>query len=201
MLSLIAKGGSIVWLILGCSVFALASFIEKFLMIHRSRIDTDQFLAEIEILVKQNRIQEAEKLCEKINAPVTRVVKAGISNLNTTRDRIENRMEEVALIELPKLEQNMGILSTVANITPLLGLLGTVTGMIKAFQVVQTKSQTVSAVNPGDLAQGIWVALITTALGLSVAIPTLVGFNYLRHHVKIIQHDMERAASRVLTFA
>lgn len=197
----IFKGGAIVWLILGCSVFALASFIEKLIVIHRARIDTDAFLAEIEMLVKQNQVREAEKLCDRINSPVTRVVKAGITHLNSTRERIANRMEEVALKELPRIEERLGVLATVAHISPLLGLLGTVTGMIKAFQVVQTHSAGTGGVSPSDLAEGIWVALITTALGLSVAIPTVVGYNYLRHYVKLLQHDMERAASRILTLS
>ncbi|MFC1809201.1 MotA/TolQ/ExbB proton channel family protein [Candidatus Omnitrophota bacterium] len=201
MTVLITKGGVIVWLILGCSMFALASFIEKFIVIHRSRINTDKFLTEVEILIKQNKIKAAEKLCDTFNTPVTRVVRAGISNLNSTRERIANCMEEVALLELPKLEERLGILATVAHIAPLLGLLGTVVGMIRAFQVVQTKTQVMNFVSPADLAEGIWVALITTACGLAVAIPTVVGYNYLRHYVKIIQHDMERAASHVLALA
>ena len=110
-------------------------------------------------------------------------------------------MEEVALLELPKLEERLGILATVAHIAPLLGLLGTVIGMIRAFQAIQTKTETMNFVSTGDLAAGIWVALITTACGLSVAIPTVVAYNYIRHYVKIIQHDMERAASRVLALA
>lgn len=201
MTILITKGGIIVWLILGCSMFALASFIEKFIVIHRSRINTDKFLTEIEILIKQNKIKAAEKLCDTFNTPVTRVVRAGLSNLNSTRERITNCMEEVALLELPKLEERLGILATVAHIAPLLGLLGTVVGMIRAFQVIQTKTQAMNFVSPADLAEGIWVALITTACGLGVAIPTVVGYNYLRHYVKIMQHDMERAASHVLALA
>lgn len=198
---LIKKGGVIVWIILGCSVLALASFIEKLMVIHKTRIDTEKFLAEIEILVRQNQIGEAERLCMKYNTPVTRVVKAGITHLSSTRERIMNRMEEVALIELPRLEERLGLLATVAHIAPLLGLLGTVTGMIKAFQVIQEKSGTMNVVNPADLAEGIWAALITTACGLSVAIPTFVAYNYLRHYVKHIQHEMDRAASRILTLA
>ncbi|MBN1492654.1 MAG: MotA/TolQ/ExbB proton channel family protein [Candidatus Omnitrophica bacterium] len=201
MTSLVTKGGAIVWLILACSIFALASFIEKLVVIHRSRINTDKFLAEIEILVRQNKVKEAERLCDRFNTPVTRVVRAGIANLSATRERITNCMEEVALLELPKLEERLGILATVAHIAPLLGLLGTVVGMIRAFQVIQTKTQAMSFVSPADLAEGIWVALITTACGLSVAIPTVVAYNYIRHYVKVIQHDMERAASRVLALA
>ncbi|MBN2266820.1 MAG: MotA/TolQ/ExbB proton channel family protein, partial [Candidatus Babeliaceae bacterium] len=147
MINLVTKGGAIVWLILACSIFALASFIEKLVVIHRSRINTDKFLAEIEILVRQNKVKEAERLCDRFNTPVTRVVRAGIANLSATRERITNCMEEVALLELPKLEERLGILATVAHIAPLLGLLGTVVGMIRAFQVIQTKTQAMSFVS------------------------------------------------------
>ncbi len=201
MTDIVTKGGPIVWVTLACSVLALASFIEKFIVIHRSRINTNKFLTEIEILVRQNKIKEAERLCDRFNTPVTRVVRAGISNLSATRERIANCMEEVALIELPKLESRLGILTTVAHVAPFLGLLGTVVGMISSFQAIQEKTAVLSSVSPSDLAEGIWVALITTEVGLSVAIPTIVAYNYLRHHVLVIQHDMERAASRILALA
>lgn len=200
MFDYITKGGSIVWVILGCSFVAAFSFFEKLWQIHAARINTEKFLFEVESLVRQNRVREAEAFCAKIQVPVSKVVMAGISSLNTSREQAQNRMEEVALVELPRLEGHMGILATVATIAPLLGLLGTVTGMIQAFQVIQTKSSAASMVNPGDLAGGIWEALITTVFGLSVAIPTIIGHNCLNHYIKVIQHDMERAASRVLSW-
>ena len=201
MLDTISQGGSIVWLILACSIFALGTFLEKCVVIYRSRLDTEKFLNRIEELVKDEKIQEAEVLCGQHDTPVSRVVRAGISNLNSTHERVQNRMEEVALVELPRLESRLGIMTTVANVTPLLGLFGTVTGMMKAFHVIQEKAQTAAMVNPGDLAEGIGLALVTTACGLGVAIPTLVGYNYLRHYFKIIRQDMERAASRILALA
>jgi biopolymer transport protein ExbB len=201
MTEIVTKGGPIVWITLACSVLAFAVFIEKLVVIHRSRIKTDKFLAEIEILIRQNKVKEAERLCDRFNTPVTRVVRAGIANLSATRERIANCMEEVALVELPKLETGLGILTTVAHVAPFLGLLGTVVGMITSFQTIQEKTALINSVSPSDLAAGIWVALITTEVGLSVAIPTVIAYNYLRHHVLVIQHDMERAASRILALA
>jgi len=108
---------------------------------------------------------------------------------------MKEAVEEVSLYEVPRLGKNLVILSTVAHIAPLLGLLGTVSGMIRAFMMIQEKS---GMANPGELAQGIWVALITTAAGLVVAIPAYVAYNYLASRVETQVLDMERCATDVI---
>ncbi len=200
IVTIITKGGFLVYLILLCSIFALSSFIERLIKLHSSTINTDVFLKEVEQLVIEDNISEACNLCERFNSPVSRVVKAGLTHLDMTREKLTVYLEEAALHEFPNLEAGLSILSTVAHIAPLLGLLGTVNGMIKAFQVIQEKSQATGLASPGDLAQGIWMALITTALGLAVAIPTVVAYNYVFHRVQTIKHDMEKAATKVLSF-
>ena len=102
--------------------------------------------------------------------------------------------------EFPLLESKLSVLSTVAHIAPLLGLLGTVNGMIRAFQVIQEKALSTGLASPGDLAHGIWMALITTAMGLTVAIPTIVAYNFIFRQIQKIKHSMERAATKVLSF-
>ena len=108
---------------------------------------------------------------------------------------MKEAVEEVSLHEVPRLGKNLVIISTVAHISPLIGLLGTVSGMIRAFMKIQEKS---GLVNPGDLAQGIWVALITTAAGLVVAIPAYVAYNYLASRVDGQVLDMERCATDMI---
>ena len=99
---------------------------------------------------------------------------------------------------MPRLEKHIGLLSTIAHISPLLGLLGTVTGMVRAFQVIQEKTASFNPVSPGDLAGGIWEALLTTVAGLIVAIPTVVVYNYLVNRVDEFVVEMERSATEVI---
>ena len=108
------------------------------------------------------------------------------------RNKIKEAIEDAGLHEVPKLEKNIKVLATIAHITPLLGLLGTVLGMVRSFQIIQEKATALYPVNPADLAGGIWQALITTVAGLSVAIPTFVAYNYLVGRVESIVLDMER---------
>jgi len=107
-------------------------------------------------------------------------------------------VEEAGLYEVPRLEKNMPALATVAHITPLLGLLGTVLGMVRCFQVIQDKATSLNPVSPGDLAGGIWQALLTTVAGLSVAIPTYVAYNYLINKVDGFVLDMEKSATDLI---
>jgi biopolymer transport protein ExbB len=100
--------------------------------------------------------------------------------------------------EVPRLEKNLNALATIAHISPLLGLLGTVTGMLRCFQIIQQKATTLNPVNPGDLAGGIWEALITTVAGLIVAIPTYVAYNYLVNQADNLVLDMETAATELI---
>jgi len=201
IVTILTKGGFLVYLILLCSIFALSSFIERLIKLHSYNINTDRFLTEIERLVSEDNIDEALILCKRFNSPVARVVYAGLVHAPMPKEKIRNCMEAAALGEFPHLESRLSILSTVAHIAPLLGLLGTVNGMIKAFQVIQEKSQATGLAAPGDLAQGIWMALITTALGLAVAIPTVVAYNYVFNRVQHIKHDMEKAATKVLSIS
>ena len=195
---IITRAGPVGYVIIMCSVIALAAFIERFIRIHQVRIDTDRFLKEIAYWLGERNVGEALKLCEQVRSPVARVVRVGLLHADEPKERLENRLENVALVEIPKLEQRMGVISTVVQVAPLLGFLGTVTGMIKAFQTIESKA---TQVTPADLAKGIWEALLTTALGLMVAIPFLLGYLYLRGLIQEIQRDMERAATLVMDFA
>jgi len=104
-------------------------------------------------------------------------------------------VEDAGLHEVPRLEKNLGVLATIAHIAPLIGLLGTVTGMVRAFQVIEQKAVAMTPVNPGDLAGGIWEALITTVAGLAVAIPTYVAYNFLVTKVDGFVLEMEKSAT------
>jgi len=193
-------GGPLMWPILLCSIFALAITMEKLLHLHKIRIDVKGFLDSVIEKLKHANVKEAVSICEKTNAPVSNILKAGILKYNASRDEIKEAMEDASLYEVPRLEKNLSALATIAHISPLLGLLGTVTGMVRAFQVIQVKATSLNPVSPGDLAGGIWEALLTTVAGLMVAIPTYVAYNFFVSRVNSIIVNMERAATELVNF-
>jgi biopolymer transport protein ExbB len=198
MWQLIVKGGPLMYLILFCSIVAFAIIIERIINFARARIDVTSFMESILDSVRRNRIMEAIESCDRTSGPIAHVVKIGLLKHEKSKQEIKQAMEEAALNEVPRLEKNLSILATLAHITPLIGLLGTVTGMIKAFQVIQEKAGALSPVSPGDLAGGIWEALITTVGGLAVAIPAIVAYNFLVAQVDSFIINMERTSSELI---
>jgi biopolymer transport protein ExbB len=192
------KGGPIMWPILLCSVFAFAIVIERLIQLRKEQIDTKSFMEQISKSLKRNRVMESLELCDRTQGPIANILKAGILKHDRPRHEIREAIEDASIHEVPRLEKNLPVLATIAHITPLLGLLGTVTGMVAAFQVIQSKASSVNPVNPGDLAGGIWQALLTTVAGLCVAIPTFVAYNYLVSRVDGFVLDMERSATDLL---
>jgi len=193
-------GGPVMWPILLCSVFALAIILEKFWHLHKIEIDTRQFLDKILELVKHHKIKEALQLCDTTPSPIAHILKAGILKYDRTREEIKEAIEDASLYEIPKLEKNLSTLATLAHVSPLLGLLGTVTGMVRCFQTIQIKATSLHPVSPGDLAGGIWEALLTTVAGLIVAIPTFVAYNYLVNRVNNFILEMEKASTELVNF-
>ncbi len=197
MWDVIGKGGPLMYLIILCSIVALAVVIERLYHLHRAKINIDKFMESISNILKRNRIMEAIDLSEKTPGPIAHIIKAGILKHDRSRQEIKEAIEDAGIYEVPRLEKNLGALATIAHISPLLGLLGTVTGMVRAFQVIQQKAASLYPVSPGDLAGGIWEALITTVAGLIVAIPTFVAYNYLVSQVKGFIVEMDRAATEL----
>jgi biopolymer transport protein ExbB len=193
-------GGPIMWPILLGSIFALAIIIEKYWHLHKIKIDTQEFLRNILDNMKRHQTKEALQVCDNTKSPIAHILKAGILKYDRTRDQIKEAIEDASLYEIPKLEKNLSALATIAHVSPLLGLLGTVTGMVRAFQVIQAKATSFHPVSPGDLAGGIWEALITTVAGLIVAIPTFVAYNYLVNRINGFILEMEKAATELVNF-
>ena len=198
MFSFIAKGGPVMIPIILGSVFALAIIIERVFHLRRARINTKEFMDSIAQILKRNKIMEAIDKCENTPGPIAHIMKAGIIKHDRSRQEIKEAIEDAGLHEVPRLEKRLGILATIAHIEPLLGLLGTVTGMVKCFQIIQQKSTSLYPISPGDLAGGIWEALITTVAGLVVAIPTLVAYNYLVSVVDDLVLEMETSAAELI---
>ena len=192
------KGGPIMWPILLCSVISFAIIIERLIRIRQEQIDTKSFMEQISKSLKRNKIMEALDLCDRTGGPIAAILKAGILKHDRSRNEIREAIEDASIHEVPRLERNLPVLSTVAQVAPLLGLLGTVTGLVKAFQVIESKATLLNPVNPGDLAGGIWEALLATTFGLCVAIPTYVAYNYLVSRVDGFVLDMERSATDLM---
>src|SRR3989338_4259167 len=195
MWEIIQKGGPMMYLIILSSILAFGVVIERIYNLNRARIDANKFMDSITNVLKRNKIIEAIEMCNLTPGPIAHIIKAGILKHDRTRLEIKEAIEEAAQLEIPRLERHLPILATIAHIAPLLGLLGTVTGMIKSFQVIQQKALSMAPVNPGDLAGGIWESLLATLAGLAVAIPTYVAYNYLVSQVDSLIYDMERSAT------
>ena len=193
-------GGPVMWPILLCSIFALAITLEKFWYLYKIKIDTQQFLGGVLDKMKHHQVKEALEICEKTKSPVSRILKAGILRYDRPRPQIKEAIEDASLYEIPILEKNLLMLATIAYISPLLGILGTVTGMVRCFQSVQSKAATFNLVSPADLAGGIWEALLATVAGLVVAIPTFIVYNYLVNRVNNFILEMEKASTELVNF-
>ncbi|MFH1846154.1 MAG: MotA/TolQ/ExbB proton channel family protein [Candidatus Omnitrophota bacterium] len=198
MWGLIVKGGPLMFLILLCSVIAFAVVLERLWHLYRAKINTEEFMEDIDETLRRNKIIDAIDKCNVMPGPIAQILKAGIIKHDRSRAEIKEAIEDAGLHEVPKLEKNLGVLATIAHISPLLGLLGTVTGMVRAFQVIEHKASALMPVNPGDLAGGIWEALITTVAGLAVAIPTYVAYNFLVSKVDGFVLEMEKSATDLI---
>ena len=195
MWDIIQKGGPIMYLLIILSIIAFGIIMERIYNFNRARMDSQKFMDEIVKHLKRNKIIEAIEMCNQTPGPIAHIIKAGILKHDRSRGEIKEAIEEAAGLEIPRLEKHLPIIATIAHIAPLLGLLGTVSGMIKAFQIIQAKALAATPVNPGDLSGGIWEALLATLAGLSVAIPTYVAYNYLVNQVDNLVYDMERSAT------
>ena len=198
MWELMQKGGPIMWPILLCSVISFAIAIERLIRLRAEQINTKSFMEQISKSLKRNKVMESLELCDRTGGPIANILKAGILKHDRPRNEIREAIEDASIHEVPRLERNLPVLATIAQIAPLLGLLGTVTGLVTAFQVIETKATTFNPVNPGDLAGGIWQALLATTFGLCVAIPTYVAYNYFVSRVDGFVLDMERSATDLL---
>ena len=193
-------GGPIMWPILLCSVFALAIILEKTWFIRKIKVDTQDFLEKILAKMRHHQVKDALEICDSVQSPVSNIIKAGILKYDRPRPQIKEAIEDASLHEVPKLEKNLSALATIAHIAPLLGLLGTVTGMVRCFQTIQAKATAFHPVSPGDLAGGIWEALLTTVAGLIVAIPAFVAYNYLVSRTNNFILEMEKASTELVNF-
>ncbi|MDC7125238.1 MAG: MotA/TolQ/ExbB proton channel family protein [Spirochaetales bacterium] len=192
MLNLIEKGGVIMIVIIALSVIAAVIIIERMLFFRRIKSDEQKIIANIRGALEQNHFYEAIAICESDPSPVSNLMKVGIEHRFYSQAEIKDAIMSAANLEIPRLEKYLSLLGTIAHITPLLGLLGTVTGNIEAFGVL---GQSGSLGDPSRLASGISEALLTTAAGLIVSIPATVFYNQLVQRVNHMILRMENSVN------
>ena len=193
--TLLANGGPMMWLLLLVSGAAFAVFMERVLYCHRSQINSAEFLNGVRTVLKRDNVVEALSICDATPGPVARLVRTAIVNRDKGKEAIRESLEDAGLVEVPRLEAKLNLLATIAQIAPLMGLLGTVYGFILMFYNLQDAGV---YANIPLLSKGIWQALISAGAGIAVAIPTHAGYNYLVSRVNAIVLDMERSATEIV---
>ncbi len=188
------RGGEWMWPLLICSIVAVGVILYKLWSFLTLRANIDALLKQTAERVAAGEIDSAVKLCEASRSPAAQVVVAGLQRAGADRRAIREAAEDEGQHQLGLLESALPTLSTVANISPLLGFLGTVTGMIQAFMAISEKGLG----DPAVVAAGISKALITTATGLIIAIPCFAAYNYFVARVRSFGLEMERAVSHVV---
>jgi len=186
VIDLIIKGGVFIYPIILCSIIALAIFIERLWTLRRKKVIPPGFISKVEEKVKAMRISEAVYLCENDNSSIARVFLAGLKSMGKGMWLVKEAIEDKGGREGVILERYLGVLSTIANLSTLLGLLGTVSGMMKIFKVISEAGE-----NPAILAGGIAEALITTFAGLCVAIPVMACHRILKDKAESLIFEME----------
>ena len=194
MFEILSQGGPLVFLLLGCSLLAVGIFLERFFLFHRANLDVQDLLQGLSNLLHKKNFAEALHVCAGTPGPVARVVHAALVQQEAPREELKQIVQEAGQLEVPKLERYLGALLAIAYIAPLIGLLGTVLGLIDTFIPVTANGFAASS----DLAKGIYRSLVTSAAGLAVAIPSYILYSYLAAALQSLLHDMERGGIEIV---
>jgi biopolymer transport protein ExbB len=190
MLEFIRQGGPVMWPLLICSVLAVAIIVERLINLKPSKVVPDDEVEHLRSLIDGGLLEQAEDYCERRPGPMTNIVAAALEARRESPEGIRQVVEDQGRQEIPHLQRYLGVLGTVASVSPLLGLLGTVLGMIEVFRVVSAQG----IGQAESLAGGISQAMITTATGLTIAIPALVAYNAFSDKASALILEMERLA-------
>lgn len=194
MFDLIIKGGWLMIPIILCSIFALAIILEKLWGLRRKKILPPILINKIKELLKSKNINEAKNLCTENKSTFSKIILTLLNNITGSKDTIIKNLEDTGKKEAANLEKNIGILNAIAGVAPLLGLLGTVFGMIEVFAKIELEGSS----NIKFLSGGIYAALITTAAGLAIAIPTFIMAKYFESKVDRMVSSMEETAVEIM---
>jgi biopolymer transport protein ExbB len=193
--SLLAHGGPVMWVLLALALLLVVVFTERTLYLHRGQIRTTSFLEGIRNILAKRRLVEALTVCEETPGPVAAVVKAALLHADQDAEAMRFHVQEAAVVELPALERRIGVIGAIAQVAPLVGLLGTVLGMITTFAAFERDYATAAA-----LARGMWQALLCVAGGIMLAIPAHLALHFLNGRVRAIVRDMEWSGNEIMKY-
>lgn len=196
-LNLLTKGGPMMWVLLLMAFIFLMLTIERVLFLHRGQIRSTAFIGGIKNILAKRRIVEALTVCEETPGPVAAVVKAALLHADDSAEVMRFHVQEAAVVELPVLERRLGSIAAIAQVAPLVGLLGTLLGMISTFLAFEKSGDYAL---PSVLAHGMWQALLATAASLLLAIPAHLAHHFLTGRVRAIVRDVEWAGNEIMKY-
>jgi biopolymer transport protein ExbB len=195
--SLLIRGGPVMWVLLLLGALALVLFVERLLYLHRGQIRSTEFVNGIKNILSQRRMVEAVTVCEEAPGPVAAVVKAALLHAGDDEVAMRYAVQDAAVVELPALERRLGALAAIAQVAPLVGLLGTVLGMSTTFRAFMDGGRYATA---QALSTGMWQALLTAGAALALAIPAYLGHHLLSARVRSIVRDVEWAGNEIMRY-
>ena len=199
VLKFIKNGGVMMYPLIICSIIMIAIIIERFIAFRKASADGDSLLDQIKAVTKGNPTGETDKaiaVCQATGGPVGRMFARGLKNAHRNAEAIEMAMEQEASNDIPILEANLTLIKTIVNIAPLLGLLGTIAGMITSFRAASEKGLS----NPTEILGGISEALISTATGITLAVIGFIFYNYFANQARKITEDMEYYGAELVNY-
>ncbi len=197
MLNWIHSGGPVMWLIVAGGLIALLIFLERLFHLHRAQIKIEDFLNGITTNLNRGNDVEAITICDQTPGPAAHLVRTALLHRDDDATTLTQSVREAGIREIPRLERHTNLLITLAQVLPMLGLLGTVLGLLHMLAAMQAGSPLVEI---GTLTDGLWSALLTTAAGLITGIPAYAGYHFLIGRVEAIALDMEQTAEEIIRF-
>jgi biopolymer transport protein ExbB len=195
MLDLISKGGALVVLLLGCLALAIAIFIERLSYFHRAELNIGEFLSGLASLIRRKNYAEALQECVATRVPAGRVLHAALLRHHASREQLKEIVQEAGQLEVPRLERYLSVLHGIAHAAPLIGLLGTIAGLMNTFALLNKVG---GFATPAQVSEGVYLSLVTSALGLAVAIPSYLFYAFLSAKSRHLMHDLERAGIEIV---
>ena len=196
--SLLAQGGPMMIVLLIMAVAGVVLFVERLLFLHRGQIRSASFVDGIKNILAKRRVMEALTVCEETPGPVAAVTKAALLNVHADADKMRFAVQEAGIIEIPALERRLESIAAIAQIAPLVGLLGTLLGMATTFHAFMTSGAEYATASA--LSEGMWRALLVSIGGLTIAIPAHLGYHFLSGRVRAIVSDVEWAGNEIMRF-
>lgn len=195
LLSIAVKGGWVMIPIALCSLIAVFIVVERFFLLRKARLDVGQFMLKIRSIFRKGDVSGVVNFCSQKDAPIATILRKGLQRHDQGPESVKEAIENAGRTEIYHLEKRLGLLATIAGIAPMLGFLGTVTGMVSAFRKIEMLGGNAT---PSDLAGGIWEALLTTVFGLTVGIVAYAFYNYFVTRVSRFVHEMESTSTEFL---